>query len=216
MKKTSILEEIIWFPEQENQNLSFNKEKRLIYLRKNSKNIKGTSGILFSEKCGKEIRYDSQIELKFFEKLELAKDVVDYGSQCAEIPYKNKTKKYIPDFYIQFKNGRIAIGEIKLVREMGYYYNWEKWNAMKNFCIDNGLGILITDGQIALHKLKTNIDKQDFKNDLLSLYNNSSIIEWPEVYGLKIKHKASRTDLVKVVVEEKLKWETEPFKLKKT
>ena len=145
---SSVLEKIVWF---ENQNLvestlAFDKPRRSIHLQKSSEKNQGTSGILYSKKCKKEVRYESQLELKFYVSLEASDLIKTYGSQPVRIRYE-MSSYYYPDFYLQFEDNRVALGEIKKTHEMGYYKNWIKWKALKQYCLEKGFGILITDGK---------------------------------------------------------------------
>ena len=76
-----------------------------------------------------------------------------WGYECIEIPYvysvDKKVHRYYPDFYVEFKDGRKFIIEIKpenqatgkggLYNKLCYVKNVDKWNACKAFCDAKGM-----------------------------------------------------------------------------
>ena len=219
MKKisTKILDKAIWLstPNTCFDKTDFEREERLIYYKKSKPNNRGTSGSFFSKKCSKLIKYESHLEYDFLIKLEVSSNVIDFGSQPLKISYRGHTRNYYPDFYYMLNNKAIVLGEIKPVGEMGYFYNWMKWKAMKKYCYRNGMGLLITNGKTTITDLNRPIANIDFKSDLMQLFDCKKELEWVEVYDLKVKHNATMRDLTCIVIQEKLHWYRGPSKLVK-
>lgn len=125
-------------------------------------------------------------------------------------------KLYHPDFYYLLLNGSCVIGEIKQVSDMGLYKNWAKWKAMKNYCRESGMGFLITDGKTAISDLLQKKINQSFRNEVMSNFGNSDLLEWDKVYELKEKYHLSMKDLACFVLQEKIKWFQKPSRFIKS
>lgn len=209
-----VLDKAIWFSSPNNQikKSDFEQPSRKIYLNKSSDKKPGTSGYFISNKCKKEIYYESHLELKFFSTLELAEQVVDFGSQPLPIFYKynENTNKYYPDFYYLLDNGTCVIGEVKMLYEMGYYYNWSKWKSLKHYCKKNGLGLLITDGKFDIRDLKDIYVNKFFKRELLDLFKKTDCIDWDTIYNLVLKYDLKMLDLACFVYQENIRWYRKP------
>lgn len=75
-----------------------------------------------------------------------------WGYECIEIPYlysiDKKIHRYYPDFYLEFKDGRKFIIEIKpenqaigkgsIYNKLSFIKNRDKWKACKSFCEAKG------------------------------------------------------------------------------
>lgn len=211
---TKILKKAIWLSEPNLKILKsdFKNPKRRIILNKSSINRPGTSGSFNSKKCKKVIHYESQLEMRFFIALEIAKDVVNYGFQPLKITYRADDffYDYYPDFYYILQSGECIIGEIKPINEMGYYSNWLKWKSLKNYCKSNGVGLLITDGNNTISDLNNKEININFRNAIFQEFKKYYAIEWDKIYELKQEFNISMNQLVYLVIQEKIKWLRKP------
>jgi TnsA endonuclease N terminal len=106
------------------------------------------------------IRYRSSWELKFMQFLDSHPSVKHWASESISIPYKNpianKTKSYVPDFFIVYEdvsgNRKAEIVEIKPYKETSLeaagrsqknqiqaVVNLAKWQAAKAYCDGQGI-----------------------------------------------------------------------------
>lgn len=110
------------------------------------------------------IRYRSSWELKFMQFLDAHPSVKHWASESISIPYKNplvnKTKSYVPDFFIVYEDAtgsrKAEIVEIKPHKETSLeaagrsqknqiqaVVNLAKWQAAKTYCDANGIAFRI-------------------------------------------------------------------------
>jgi len=114
------------------------------------------TGGVKSEKNDAIIDFESSLERDFIIKIEYDHNVVRYCEQPIKIYYDDKY--YVPDFYVELKNGKKKLIEIKYIedlKENKSVYK-RKFKAAAEFCFQNGLEFLIL----------SEIDIRDYK-----LYN---------------------------------------------
>jgi len=123
------------------------------------------------------IRYRSSWELKFMQFLDSHPSVKHWASESISIPYKNpivnKTKNYVPDFFIVYEdangNRKAEIVEIKPYKETSLeaagrsqknqiqaVVNQAKWKAAKEFCDRNGISFRV----VTEHDMFSNTKKK--------------------------------------------------------
>lgn len=128
---------------------------------KPSKSSRYQQGYINVESCKKifesikrdKIIYRSSYERKFIAWLENCKEVKHWGSECIKIPYlydDQKWHNYYPDYFVEFKDGRKMLVEIKPSSQTRppqgrnswytneYKKNIYKWKAAKEFCDNKG------------------------------------------------------------------------------
>ena len=113
---------------------------------------------------------DSFLESRFASLMAKTGFLSDIKAQSAELEYISKrlaNHKYYPDFIIKDYKGRIAIIEMKNFRTAAYHLNIDKYDELKNFCIEHGYGYAEImkpndcNGYISLEMLKNaTINKQ--------------------------------------------------------
>lgn len=117
----------------------------------------------------------SSWELHLMNWLDLDPRVIQWGSECVTIPYKNpltgKNTVYIPDFLIQYQNSTgktvVEMVEVKPKKEAVMeaaksrrdkafvILNTAKWAAAAQFCAKHGINFrVITEEQIFVNKGK--------------------------------------------------------------
>ena len=81
--------------------------------------------------------------------LEQSEEVIFYREQPLSMQYQllGETRKYVPDVFIVFKDGRGAICEIKDDQRMALHESLCKYEALRKHCEVNGLGYCMTDGR---------------------------------------------------------------------
>jgi len=174
----------------------------------------GRSGSFYSQKLSRLVQYESGLEMNFLFCLECFDDVIFYQEQPVRIPYEfqGTTYCYYPDFLFVLKNGTGIITEIKPIFKMALRENLIKWSALKVYCAQNGLGLLVTDGKYSIQQIQRHEVKPDFSNSILEKLRQGTI-DWTEYKKIKEQLNPSRDDFVALVLKNKLVWKLSPFLL---
>lgn len=105
------------------------------------------SGI-YTTKTANSIEYGSEPELKMLEHLDECDLVEEIGGQSLCIPYTTPFRsdnKYFPDIVIYTTEGYIGIIEVKDATAMSNHTNLEKYDALENYCLENGYLYMMVD-----------------------------------------------------------------------
>jgi len=179
----------------------------------------GLSGSFFSKKMFRDVQYESHLELQFLLKLEQAKDIVFYQEQPLVIPYQLEglARNYYPDVFFAFEDGRGVVVEIKPRYQMALYENLTKWSALYTFCLQNGWGLLVTDGRRPFQQFQQYEIPVEFQTALLSALVNSDdgTISWKEYRNIRDQHNATWNDFLALILKNRLIWTLQPFVLKR-
>ncbi|SHL29276.1 TnsA endonuclease C terminal [Chryseobacterium carnipullorum] len=121
--------------------------------RKIGKNSFSLTGQISSVKNNSIIEFESQLEMNLTYLLERRCDVSMYCEQPIEIEYfdGNTTRKYIPDFYVQYHNGEQEIIEVKYEKDLLEKKELlePKFKAAREFCNSNNISFkILTESQI--------------------------------------------------------------------
>jgi len=106
------------------------------------------TGEFYSDKMLRYVEYESRLEYLFFQKLENSDEVAYYMEQPVAVDYyfENRNRKYYPDILVLLASGKALIVEIKPKEFMSAKKNIAKWKSLKQYCIKNGYGMLVTQG----------------------------------------------------------------------
>ena len=194
--------------------LSADRIKYLSRKRDVSLDGEGNAGYFHSSKLDRCVHYESGLEYNFLQKLETIDQVVFYQEQPFDIPYEFKDRKYLyyPDILIVLQGGKGIVIEIKPVFKMALNINLKKWTALKYFCANNGLGLLITDGRYAIQQVQRNEINPQFAEDVFSALGKGPLT-WNEYKRIRDKHNVKRNDFLALVLKNRLIWQLNPFKL---
>jgi hypothetical protein len=106
--------------------------------KKNSKS-KYKTGIHISPKCIKPINYRSSWELSVCNVFDEDPDVLCYSYESVGIPYRSpnikstKIRRYFPDFFVTYTNGKRAIIEVKRDDRIANIWTQTKAEACKQW-----------------------------------------------------------------------------------
>ncbi len=130
----------------------------------------GSAGVFHSDKLNRAVEYESALELDFLLRLEQIKEVTFYQEQPFKVLYEldGRNSVYYPDILFVLGDGRGVVVEIKPVFKMALQANLIKWAALKKFCIEKGLGMLITDGRYTIQQIQDHEVDPKFANAVLS------------------------------------------------
>lgn len=169
------------------------------------------SGVFHSEKCGREIQYESGLELDFIRFLEGSKDVVFYWEQPIAIPYwrgKLKTKTY-PDFGIYLQSGHFVLVEVKPLPDIRVQ---TKAEGIMDFCSRHGFGFLLTDGKHTPKDLLKGKVNRRLERELVTALAAGPIRE-PQYREIKLRTAATPSQLYRAIIRLNLKYSSYRFKL---
>ena len=107
------------------------------------------SGVFNSDKLGRLVGFDSELELAVLRQLDADPRVVDYCEQPVTIPYilDGQAHEYTPDVIVRLTDGRAFIIEAKPIEGLGDFTNWMKWASLARWCAQAGLGFWIGSPQ---------------------------------------------------------------------
>jgi len=174
----------------------------------------GNAGSFFSHKLNRDVQYESDLERRFLQQVELDDSIVVYQEQPLGLSYTLEGRRltYYPDILLIFKDNRGLIVEIKPLLYMALRQNLAKWKALRRFCENNGLGLLITDGKYSMWQIQKHKGNNEYVDDILSCLCEGPIL-WPRYKQIRARYNPSRTDFVAMVLENELCWELGPFRL---
>jgi DNA-binding CsgD family transcriptional regulator len=179
----------------------------------------GLSGSYFSKKMSREVQYESHMELQFLLKLEQTKDIMLYQEQPVVIPYQieGQTRKYYPDVFFVFEDGRGVVVEIKHRYQMALHENLAKWSALYKSCLQSGCGLLVTDGKRPFQKLQHHEYPVEFQTALLAALANAEdgTLSWKEYRNIRDQYNATWDDFIAIILKHRLVWNLQPFVLKR-
>lgn len=115
------------------------------------------SGRFASRKLGRDVAYESQLELATFETLENAADVAWYQEQPLKIAYmwEGRRRVYYPDVLVATRSGRCLLIEVKPVTNMPLSLNRTKATAGRDYAHAQGWGWVTVDRERTMHDLET-------------------------------------------------------------
>jgi hypothetical protein len=101
------------------------------------------TGTFHSNKMNSDMNYRSSWELRYMEWLEENEDVIAYEYESMVIPYisnirTSRVRKYFPDFYVIYADGRSFIVEIKPTRFLSRQTIKKKIAAGHDYALDHG------------------------------------------------------------------------------
>lgn len=212
MKKTSPFSNVLWFENRNRFDIDY--FGILQPRRQVSHKPRYRSGIFHSEKCGREIQYESGLELDFIKYLEGSEEVLFYWEQPVGIPYwrgKLKARTY-PDFAVYLKSRHFVIAEVKPLADMLDHRVQAKAEGIMDFCCRRGFGFLLTDGRhTPEHLLKGKVNRR-LERELKTALAAGPIRE-DQYKAIKERCDATPSQLYRTIIRLDLKYATRRFKL---
>lgn len=128
--------------------------------KKKTRPPKVRRGKYVSVKTGKVFDYRSGLEERVFNLLDEDKDVLSFDVEPFKIDYiwQGTARKYIPDIFVVYVDGRKELWEVKPKTQTEYDQNIAKWDAAKEQCKIRGWSFqLYTEERIdkLAHKVRT-------------------------------------------------------------
>lgn len=174
------------------------------------------SGLYRSEKCGRDMQYESALELDFMQRLERMPRVVFYWEQPVRIPYRlgRRSVLYTPDYGIYLDTGHVVLAEVKALPDMLDFRVQLRIEALMAFCSARGFGLLLTDGRHGPeHLMKARVNRR-FEKELLAALDLSPL-GLSQCRQLMEQCGATPGELYKAVIRHDLKFRPFPLKLRR-
>lgn len=209
-----ILERTLWFERKMRFDIDY------FYLlqprREVSHGRRYRSGLFHSEKCGRDIQYESALELPFAQRLEQNEHVTFYWDQPIKIPYWRGRRKvtYTPDYGIYLDTGYFVLAEVKDLPSMLDWRVQLKTEALMAFCSDRGFGLLLTDGLHTPRDLLKGKVNRRFERALLAALDEHPLRQ-AECREIMERCHATTAELHKTIIRQQLKYRPFPMKLQK-
>ncbi len=182
--------------------------------RQISEDGQGHTGAFFSAKLNRMVEYESSLEMRFLQQLDVTPAVVFYQEQPLQIPYvtQTKTSLYYPDVFFVLGDGRAVVAEIKPPNGMALQSNWIKWAALKEYCRQQGYGFLITNSWHSLQEVGRREIRDSVRTAVLSELNQR-LLTWPAYKKLRESCGITTAELHALIIQERLIWQLGPFRL---
>lgn len=174
------------------------------------------SGVFRSEKCGRDIQYESALELKFVKRLEENKRVLFYWDQPIQVKYRagRHPHYYTPDYGVYLDTHEIIITEVKCLADMLDYRVQRKIESLMAFCSSRGFGLLLTDGRHTPDKLLKGKINRELEKEIFNALHVGTIRK-NQYRDIMTKTNATQNEFYKAVIRHNLKFKPFPFKLEK-
>lgn len=211
-KENNLFSKILWFEKRLKFDIDF--YDILQPQRSVNEHHRYKSGVYYSEKCKREIQYESGIELDFIKMLEESKRVKFYYEQPVQIKYWRGRRKvtYTPDFGVYLNTKEFVLVEIKDLPGMIENLSQMKTEALVDFCCKKGFGLLFTDGKNTIDKiLKVKINRK-LEKDILSAVRDN-VLRKKQCKEILKKCNATQNELLKIIIRQDLKFRSYPMKL---
>jgi len=148
----------------------------------------------------------SPLDLAVLTLLEASDSVVWYQEQPQIGPSAPSALALLAD-------GRQVMIVTAPMMDMVLSVNWTKWAALRQWCQEHGVGLLITDGRIGAQELGHHPVNAAFEQELLSALQ-AGPLTWPAYRDLRDAHGAGFRDFAAAVWRHRLQWERQPFVLR--
>lgn len=177
------------------------------------------SGQLGSTKLGRDVGYDSLLELQLITLLEAAPDVVRYTEQplaLQDIGPDGHGHLYYPDLLIELTDGRILLLEVKPITHMASTINQSKFAAARSLAAARGWGFLVTDGRRSEQLLHDHLPPAAAAAALAALVERPGGCYWDDVRAVRDQHGLSTLDLQALIVRSGWRFTVAPYRLRAT
>jgi len=184
--------------------------------REINKNSTGRTGSFYSEKCKREICYESGEEHRLYQIMEKTDKVTWYQEQPISIPYElnEKTYQYRPDLAVITDDSYGTIIEVKPAFNMVQLPTLRKANAAIEWLHEKGLGYILVDSNgRSLRNLSTHHVHESLINKILDLINKNGEVDYSTYKELAKQHQLKTPDFISLMVHNNLTFMPRPFRI---
>lgn len=166
----------------------------------------------------RKLPFASKSEEKMINYLIKSKLIDNVGVQNLLLHYDSnysKNKDYYPDIAILTKDNHIGIIEVKNTNHMTYHLNINKYNALKEYCLQNGYLYMMIDPDnkyLTFEELKTkNINNEvrilvdnwiEENKDTKNCFTRKDVDQWyKEFFENKMSKKSFETQILSLIIQ---------------
>lgn len=213
-KEQKLYRKILWFDRRVRYEIDF--FDLLRPQRSVSEHPRYKSGVFYSEKCKREIQYESGLELNFIRQLEEMENVLFYYEQPVQIHYRRGRRKrtYTPDFGIYLNTKEFVLVEIKDLPSMLEDKVQRKAEVLLDFCAGKGFGLLFFDGKFTFDKLLKIKGNRKLEKAILEVVDDT-VLRKKQYDEIVKKCGSKQQELWKVIIKHNLAFKSFPFKLQR-
>lgn len=211
-KEQKLYKKILWFDNRAKYEIDF--FDLLQPQRKVSEHYRYKSGVFYSEKCKRDIQYESGLELNFIRQIEQMENIQFYFEQPVQITYRRGRRKriYTPDFGLYLATKEFVLVEIKELQSMLEDKVQMKAEALLDFCAQKGFGLLFFDGHSTFDKLLKTKNNRKLEKEVLTALDHR-ILRQADYQEIIQKCPSTRHELLKVIIKHNLRFRAFPFTL---
>lgn len=212
-KDKKLFSQIIWF--ETRTKVDFHCFDILEAQRTVSSHPRYKSGIFFSEKCQRNVQYESGMELAFIKLLEASKRVRFYYEQPVQIPYSRGKRRqtYTPDFAVFLQTDEVVLVEIKCLSDMLDNRVQLKMESLLQYCRKKGFGLLFTDLSRGLVKLREVNYNRKLERAVLKAIEDKRVLSRHECREILKEYGGSKNELLKIICKQDLKFKSKSGKI---
>jgi hypothetical protein len=173
------------------------------------------AGSFYSGKMSRAVKYNSELEMKFYRLLEHADDVLEYHVHPLGVPcgIDGKEFDYYPDLFLLLGDHRGLVVDIMPTFWMALSRNLVKFEILEQYCREAGLGVLVTDGHTCLEQMRGYTVNQEYAGEVICSLKKRGVLNWNTYRPIRDEHHAGRNDFVGLVLQNRLVWQLKPFSL---
>jgi hypothetical protein len=206
-KITNLFADVIWTPQDRHWTPEQFKFKIPALLNKTIRQY-----YFISQKLGREVGAATQTELKFFKLLEDSAEIAFYLERPFGLAYEfeGRQSTFYPDVFCLLKDGRGVVIDTKPTYELGLPKNLAKWKALRQYCTEKGMGLLVTDLRYSIQRYQQFTVTPAFEKALLDRLS-IGCIRWREYCAIRDEHEVRATELLTLALKRKVVYQFRPF-----
>ena len=170
-----------------------------------------------SKKMCRVVHCESNVERRFFEKLDALPDVLWFHEQASRLPYllHGRSRNHVPDAVVALTNGHVFVVEVKMKHHLGFFSTICKANALTELAHRNGHGVFLGDSSASVGDvLKQDIPRLARAAILTAVKKDRSISseEWSH---LREHLRITRAEVQPLLFRERLVMTQDPFAIRR-
>lgn len=169
-----------------------------------------------SMKLGREVAYQSQLELALIRVLDRAEQVAWYCEQPLAIGYTfaGRHHTYYPDFLAVTTDDECVVIEVKMLPDMPLAITQAKADAAREFCACHGWGYLLTDGKgRTLHDLQVLPIPEDAAEAFTSALREAKTMKWCDIKANRERHGLTTQQLFALAIQRGWHIRLNPYRM---
>lgn len=149
---------------------------------------------------------------QFRKTLEEQSEVLSFVQNPDVVYYTSASTVHRPDFMLLMPNGRRVLVMVVRTLNLAYWYNVERFAALRRFCEENGYGYLITDGRSYTQETLMALPiAPQLVGALDSVLKERGWILWQDIGELRQTYTVTQATIAAYVLQKGLVFSTNPY-----